>query len=110
MYVNCYDMDLRLILDRTCTYYDSIISLFQEKEGQNKVLCYLQNTSAASNQLLLAAKPLSLDPSGGQGQLTAASRSLIEALNKLLTFCSASRPVLKECEGALRDVQVDGCL
>lgn len=85
---------------------DSIFSLFQEKEDQNKVLCYLQNTSAASSKLLLTAKPLSLDPNGGQGQLTKASRSLVDALNKLLAFCSASRLVLKECEGALRDVQV----
>lgn len=88
------------------TFNDSILSLIQEKEDQNKVLCYLQNTSAASSKLLLTAKPLSLDPNGGQGQLTTASRSLMDALNKLLTFCSASRLVLKECEGALRDVQV----
>ena len=47
-----------------------------------------------------------MDPTQGQGQLTAAARSLIDAMNKLLTFCSASRPVLKECKGALLDVQV----
>ena len=96
-----------LIFDCFLSNNDLIISpLFQEKEDQNKVLCYLQNTSAASSKLLLTAKPLSLDPSGSQGQLTTASRSLIDALNKLLAFCSASRLVLKECEGALRDVQV----
>ncbi len=33
-------------------------------------------------------------------------RSLVDAVNKLLSFCSTARPGVKECDGALRELEV----
>lgn len=38
--------------------------------------------------------------------LTSTVRSLVDEVNKLLTFCSTARPGVKECDGALRELEV----
>ena len=63
--------------------------------------------TGVTGELLLVAKEL-LAEGGvvGSAHLTAAARSLIDALNRLLELCPSGRPGVKECESALRDLEV----
>ena len=74
------------------------------------MLGYLRTISVSSSNLLLAAKALSADPNAPMNQLAAAARALTDAINSLLDLCSTSGPGQKECDNALRNIEVRLCV
>ena len=72
------------------------------------MLGYLRTISVSSSKLLLAAKALSADPNAPNvmNQLAAAARAVTDAINNLLDLCSTSGPGQKECDNALRNIEV----
>lgn len=80
----------------------------KNRESREQMLGLLRNSSVASSKLLLAAKALSVDPNGPnvQNQLAAAARSVTDSINSLLNLCSTSGPGQKECDSALRNIEV----
>ncbi len=74
------------------------------------MLSYLRSISVSSSKLLLAAKALSADPNAPNmmNQLAAAARAVTDAINMLLNLCSNSGPGQKECDNALRNIEVGG--
>lgn len=72
------------------------------------MLGYLRTTSITSSKLLVAAKALHVDPNGPnvQNQLAAAARAVTDSINALLNLCSTSGPGQKECDDALRNIEV----
>ena len=83
----------------------------QDRESCNEMLGYLRTISVSSSKLLLAAKALSADPNAPNvmNQLAAAARALTDAINSLLDLCSTSGPGQKECDNALRNIEVRLC-
>ena len=84
--------------------------LTQDRESRNEMLSYLRTISVSSSKLLLAAKALSADPNAPNvmNQLAAAARAVTDAINMLLNLCSTSGPGQKECDNALRNIEVGG--
>lgn len=82
----------------------------QDRESRNEMLGYLRTISVSSSKLLLAAKALSADPNAPNvmNQLAAAARAVTDAINMLLNLCSTSGPGQKECDNALRNIEVGG--
>ena len=80
----------------------------KKKEGREEMLGYLRTTSINSSKLLVAAKALHVDPNGPnvQNQLAAAARAVTDSINALLNLCSTSGPGQKECDDALRNIEV----
>jgi len=72
------------------------------------MLGYLRTISVSSNKLLLASKALSADPNAPNvmNQLAAATKAVTDAINSLLDLCLMSGPGQKECNNALRDIEV----
>ena len=83
----------------------------KDKESRNEMLGYLRTISVSSSKLLLAAKALSADPNAPNvmNQLAAAARSVTDAINSLLNLCSSSGPGQKECDNAIRSIEVRRC-
>ena len=101
----------------SCTifYYPVFVSILtcpQDRESCNEMLGYLRTISVSSSKLLLAAKALSADPNAPNvmNQLAAAARALTDAINSLLDLCSTSGPGQKECDNALRNIEVRLCV
>ena len=80
----------------------------KDKESRDEMLGYLRTISVSSSKLLLAAKALSADPNAPNvmAQLAAAARSVTDAINSLLNLCSSSGPGQKECDNAVRNIEV----
>uniref|UniRef100_A0A8C9TAI5 Talin 2b n=1 Tax=Scleropages formosus TaxID=113540 RepID=A0A8C9TAI5_SCLFO len=80
----------------------------QCKEDQIQVIGNLKNISMASSKLLLAAKSLSVDPGAANAKnlLAAAARAVTESINQLITLCTQQAPGQKECDNALRELEV----
>jgi len=80
----------------------------KDRESRNEMLGYLRTISVSSSKLLLAAKALSADPNAPNvmNQLAAAARAVTDAINNLLDLCSTSGPGQKECDNALRNIEV----
>lgn len=114
----------------------SHIWLFKSKDDQMQVIGNLKNISMASSKLLLAAKSLSVDPAAGNAKnLLAAARyftpclfmhvlymllflyfyllspaclfrTVTDSINQLITLCTQNAPGQKECDNALRELEV----
>lgn len=80
----------------------------QTKEDQMQVIGNLKNISMASSKLLLAAKSLSVDPGAPNAKnlLAAAARAVTESINQLIMLCTQQAPGQKECDNALRELEV----
>ena len=80
----------------------------KNKESRDEMLGYLRTISVSSSKLLLAAKALSADPNAPivMNQLAAAARSVTDAINSLINLCSSSGPRQKECDSAIRSIEV----
>ena len=80
----------------------------KRKQNREDILGHLRTTSVTSSELLLAAKALSVDPTGPnvQNQLAAAARAVTDSINALLNQCSTSVPGQRECDNALRKIDV----
>ena len=82
----------------------------QDQESHHKMLGCLQSISMSSSKLLLAAKALSTDPNAPNvmNQLAAAARAATDAISMLLNLFSSSGLGQKECDNALRNIEVGG--
>ncbi|KAG7237842.1 hypothetical protein INR49_031736 [Caranx melampygus] len=82
----------------------------QKKDDQVQVIGNLKNISMASSKLLLAAKSLSVDPAAANAKnlLAAAARAVTDSINQLITLCTQQAPGQKECDNALRELEVLG--
>ncbi|KAI4816235.1 hypothetical protein KUCAC02_008569 [Chaenocephalus aceratus] len=80
----------------------------QSKEDQTQVVSNLKTISMSSSKLLLSAKALSTDPSSPnlKNQLAAAARAVTDSINQLITMCTQQAPGQKECDNALRELEV----
>uniref|UniRef100_A0A673WCK6 Talin 2a n=1 Tax=Salmo trutta TaxID=8032 RepID=A0A673WCK6_SALTR len=80
----------------------------QRKDEQIQVIGNLKNISMASSKLLLAAKSLSVDPGAANAKnlLAAAARAVTESINQLITLATQQAPGQKECDNALRELEV----
>uniref|UniRef100_A0A8C0ELE3 Talin 1 n=1 Tax=Bubo bubo TaxID=30461 RepID=A0A8C0ELE3_BUBBB len=78
------------------------------KEDQAQVVSNLKSISMSSSKLLLAAKALSADPAAPnlKNQLAAAARAVTDSINQLITMCTQQAPGQKECDNALRELEV----
>uniref|UniRef100_A0A673WE94 Talin 2a n=1 Tax=Salmo trutta TaxID=8032 RepID=A0A673WE94_SALTR len=78
------------------------------KDEQIQVIGNLKNISMASSKLLLAAKSLSVDPGAANAKnlLAAAARAVTESINQLITLATQQAPGQKECDNALRELEV----
>uniref|UniRef100_A0A3Q3BI58 Talin 2a n=1 Tax=Kryptolebias marmoratus TaxID=37003 RepID=A0A3Q3BI58_KRYMA len=80
----------------------------QKKDDQVQVIGNLKNISMASSKLLLAAKSLSVDPAAANAKnlLAAAARAVTDSINQLITLCTQQAPGQKECDNALRELEL----
>ncbi|KAM4707766.1 talin-1 isoform 1-T1 [Discoglossus pictus] len=80
----------------------------QNKEDQAQVVSNLKSISLSSSKLLLAAKALSADPAAPnlKNQLAAAARAVTDSINQLITVCTQQAPGQKECDNALRELEM----
>uniref|UniRef100_A0A674EHD1 Talin 2a n=1 Tax=Salmo trutta TaxID=8032 RepID=A0A674EHD1_SALTR len=79
-----------------------------QSEWSIQVIGNLKNISMASSKLLLAAKSLSVDPGAANAKnlLAAAARAVTESINQLITLATQQAPGQKECDNALRELEV----
>lgn len=80
----------------------------KDRQSRDDMMGNLRNVSVSSSNLLLAAKALSVDPNAPnvQNRLAAAARSVTDSINALLNLCSSAGPGQKECDNALRNIEV----
>ena len=80
----------------------------KDRQSRDDMIGTLRNVSMSSSNLLLAAKGLSVDPNAPnvQNRLAAAARSVTDSINALLNLCSSAGPGQRECDNALRNIEV----
>ncbi|XP_013386332.1 talin-1 isoform X1 [Lingula anatina] len=80
----------------------------KEREVQSQIVSGLKSVSMVSSKLLLAAKSLSADPNAPNARnlLSQAARAVTDSINQLIDICTTSAPGQKECDNALRQIQV----
>uniref|UniRef100_A0A8C4QNG4 Talin 2 n=1 Tax=Eptatretus burgeri TaxID=7764 RepID=A0A8C4QNG4_EPTBU len=78
------------------------------KEDQMQVVGNLKSISMSSSKLLLAAKLLCADPNAPntKNQLSLAARAVTDSINQLITTCTKQAPGHKECDNALRELEM----
>ena len=61
-----------------------------------------------SSKLMVAAKSVSADPNAPNARnlLAQAARAVTESINNLFDICTQAAPGQKECDNALRQIQV----
>ncbi|XP_078579993.1 uncharacterized protein LOC144864098 isoform X21 [Branchiostoma floridae x Branchiostoma japonicum] len=79
-----------------------------DEEQQSLMVSNLKSISMSSSKLLLAAKSLSADPNApnAKNQLASAARSVTDSINQLINICMQTAPGQKECDNALRNIEV----
>lgn len=97
------------------TAFGSLLGCGMEMAGQthdtevrSQMVVSLKNVSMVSSKLLVAAKSVSADPSApnAMNQLAAAARSVTESINHLVDVCTSAAPGQKECDSAVRAIQM----
>ena len=80
----------------------------QDQELQSEVVLQLRNCQNASNKLLSLSKLCIADPSAPnlKNNLTSCARDLTDSINNLLNACTSSVPGQKECDNAIRNMEV----
>ncbi|KAK7491087.1 hypothetical protein BaRGS_00017651, partial [Batillaria attramentaria] len=88
----------------------TIAGLSKDMETQNQIVGGLKSVSMVSSKLLLAAKSVSADPNAPNAKnlLAQAARAVTESINQLINICTVSAPGQKECDNALRQIQMMG--
>nr|XP_022305900.1 talin-1-like isoform X8 [Crassostrea virginica] len=86
----------------------TMAGLNKDGETQNQIVGGLKNISMVSSKLLLAAKSVSADPNAPNTKnlLSQAARAVTESINQLINVCTVSAPGQKECDNALRQIQM----
>ncbi|XP_055873161.1 talin-1 isoform X5 [Biomphalaria glabrata] len=80
----------------------------KDLETQNQIVGGLKSVSMVSSKLMLAAKSVSADPNAPNSRnlLAQAARAVTESINHLFSICTQSAPGQKECDNALRQIQM----
>ncbi|CAG5116694.1 unnamed protein product, partial [Candidula unifasciata] len=86
----------------------TLAGLSRDQENQNQIVGGLKSVSIVSSKLLLAAKSVSADPNAPNARnlLAQAARAVTESINQLFSICTQSAPGQKECDNALRQIQM----
>ncbi|XP_041355718.1 talin-1-like [Gigantopelta aegis] len=86
----------------------TMAGLSKDVETQNQIVGGLKSVSMVSSKLLLAAKSVSADPNAPNAKnlLAQAARAVTESINHLINICTVSAPGQKECDNALRQIQM----
>ncbi|XP_055955771.1 talin-2-like isoform X4 [Patella vulgata] len=86
----------------------TMAGLTKDYETQNQIVGGLKSVSMVSSKLLLAAKSVSADPNAPNAKnlLAQAARAVTESINHLINICTVSAPGQKECDNALRQIQM----
>ncbi|XP_065937051.1 talin-1 isoform X14 [Magallana gigas] len=86
----------------------TMAGLSKDGDTQNQIVGGLKNVSMVSSKLLLAAKSVSADPNAPNTKnlLSQAARAVTESINQLINVCTVSAPGQKECDNALRQIQM----
>ncbi|XP_061190935.1 talin-1-like isoform X4 [Saccostrea echinata] len=86
----------------------TMAGLSKDVDTQNQIVGGLKNVSMVSSKLLLAAKSVSADPNAPNTKnlLSQAARAVTESINQLINVCTVSAPGQKECDNALRQIQM----
>ncbi|XP_053387301.1 talin-1-like [Mercenaria mercenaria] len=82
--------------------------LAKDGDTQNQIVGGLKSVSMVSSKLLLAAKSVSIDPNAPNAKnlLAQAARAVTESINQLINICTVSAPGQKECDNALRQIEM----
>jgi hypothetical protein len=101
--------DLKIYNNTLATYQINWNHLFKDAELQSEVIIQLKNCQTASNKLLSLSKLCVADPTTPhlKNNLTQSARSLTDSINNLLNACTSSVPGQKECDNAIRNLEVD---
>ncbi|KAL5020158.1 hypothetical protein ScPMuIL_003050 [Solemya velum] len=80
----------------------------KDTETQSQIVGGLKSVSMVSSKLLLAAKSVSADPNAPNAKnlLAQAARLVTESINHLINICTVSAPGQKECDNALRQIEM----
>nr|XP_037279500.1 talin-2-like isoform X2 [Rhipicephalus microplus] len=80
----------------------------QDQEVRSQMVVSLKNVSMVSSKLLVAAKSVAADPSApnAKNQLAVAARTVTESINLLVNVCTSAAPGQKECDSAVRAIQM----
>ncbi|ESN92443.1 hypothetical protein HELRODRAFT_115799 [Helobdella robusta] len=80
----------------------------KDSECRHQIVEELRNVTSATNKFLAMSKSIVTDPSGPSAKnlLTQAARAVTDSINKLIGICTESSPGQKECDGALREMQM----
>ena len=86
----------------------TIAGITKDQETQSQIVGGLKSVSMVSSKLLLAAKSVSADPNAPNSKnlLQQAARAVTESINQLINTCTVSAPGQKECDNALRQIQM----
>ncbi|RUS77308.1 hypothetical protein EGW08_014935, partial [Elysia chlorotica] len=86
----------------------TMAGLSKDLETQNQIVGGLKSVSMVSSKLLVAAKSVSADPNAPNSRnlLAQAARAVTESINHLFSICTQSAPGQKECDNALRQIQM----
>ncbi|CAG5121597.1 unnamed protein product, partial [Candidula unifasciata] len=86
----------------------TLAGLSKDLETQNQIVGGLKSVSMVSSKLLVAAKAVSADPNAPNSRnlLAQAARAVTESINHLFNICTQSAPGQKECDNALRQIQM----
>lgn len=107
--------DLAVVANNFATAYGNVINRGMQLAGatndaeiQSEVIIQLKNCQSASNRLLGLSKLCVADPTTPhlKNNLTLAARSLTDSINNLLNACTSSVPGQKECDNAIRNLEV----
>ncbi|XP_076336549.1 talin-1-like isoform X2 [Tachypleus tridentatus] len=85
-----------------------IIGQTKDTEVRGQMVVSLKNVSMVSSKLLVAAKSVAADPSApnAKNQLALAARAVTESINHLINVCTSAAPGQKECDSAIRNIQM----
>lgn len=80
----------------------------KDTETQTQIIGGLKSVSTVSSKLLVVAKSVSADPNAPNAKnlLTQAARGVTDSINQLINICTVSAPGQKECDNALRQIQM----
>ncbi|GAB6032133.1 hypothetical protein CHUAL_010792 [Chamberlinius hualienensis] len=80
----------------------------REDEFRSQMIVTLKNVSVASSKLLVSAKSVAADPSApnARNQLAAAARAVTDSINHLINVFTSAAPGQKECDNAIRNIQM----
>ncbi|XP_076081524.1 talin-1-like isoform X6 [Mytilus galloprovincialis] len=86
----------------------TIAGITKDNETQSQIVGGLRSVSMVSSKLLMASKQVSADPNAPNSKnlLQNAARAVTESINQLINTCTVSAPGQKECDNALRQIQM----